>query len=94
MRGINDDGTVAIVASIVVAPDATADDGLAQDLRSYVKEELGGLARLGAVVFAESFPADMSPAHRRQALELLCGYASRAPQTLTAAQIKAAVRDS
>jgi acyl-coenzyme A synthetase/AMP-(fatty) acid ligase len=82
------------VASIVVAPDATADDGLAQDLRSYVKEELGGLARLGAVVFAESFPADMSPAQRRQALELLCGYASRAPQTLTAAQIRAAVRDS
>jgi acetyl-CoA synthetase len=94
VRGINDDGTVAIVASIVVAPDATADDGLAQDLRSYVKEELGGLARLGAVVFAESFPADMSPAHRRQALELLCGYASRAPQTLTAAQIRATVRDS
>ncbi|MDQ1515605.1 MAG: hypothetical protein QOE80_1435 [Actinomycetota bacterium] len=37
----------------------------------------------------------MDSGHRRtRALELLCGYASGAPRTLTAAQISAAVLDS
>jgi acetyl-CoA synthetase len=90
VQGIDEDGTVAIVACIVVAPEATADAVLAHDLRSYVKEELGGLARVRAVVFAESFPSELSPEERRRALELLCGYVSRAPRTLSVAQLSAA----
>jgi acetyl-CoA synthetase len=90
VRGLDDDGSAAIVACVVPAPEATGDDMLAHDLASYVKEELGGLARLRAVVFVESFPPELSIESRRQALELLCGYASRSPRTLTAAQLAAA----
>ena len=90
VRGLDDDGSAAIVACVVPAPEATADDMLAHDLASYVKEELGGLARLRAVVFADSFPSELSIESRRRTLELLCGYASRAPRTLTAAQLCAA----
>jgi acetyl-CoA synthetase len=69
---------------------AVAGDELARELRSYVHDALGGLARPRTVAFVEAFPADLSPEARRRALRLL-GSANPADWfTVTGAQLAAA----
>ncbi|HET9770850.1 MAG TPA: AMP-binding protein [Acidimicrobiia bacterium] len=82
----------ALCACVVLDAEAKgeAGDDLARELRSYVHDTLGGLARPRTVAFVDAFPADLPPDRRRRALRLL-GSANPADWfTVTAAQLAAA----
>jgi acetyl-CoA synthetase len=82
----------ALCACVVLDTEAKgeAGDELARELRTYVHDALGGLARPRTVAFVDGFPADLAPEARRRALRLL-GSANPADWfTVTAAQLAAA----
>ena len=62
----------ALCACVVLDPKAEPGDELARELRGYVADALGGLARPRTVAFVERFPADIPGEARRRALRLLC----------------------
>jgi len=80
----------ALCACVVLDPKAEAGHPLAEELRSYVHDALGGLARPRTVAFVEAFPAHLAPGARRRALRLLCTANPAAWFTVTAAQLAAA----
>ena len=80
----------SIAACVVLDEKAQPGDELARELRAYVHETLGGLARPRAVAFIESFPDDLTPEARRRALRLLCAANPAESFTVTAAQLAAA----
>jgi acetyl-CoA synthetase len=80
----------ALCACVVLDKKAEAGDELARELRSYVHDALGGLARPRTVAFVEGFPAELAPEVRRRALRLLCTANPAEWFTVTAAQLAAA----
>jgi acetyl-CoA synthetase len=80
----------ALCACVVLDPKADAGDALARELRGYVHDALGGLARPHAVAFVEAFPPELSPDARRRALRLLCTANPAEWFTVTSAQLAAA----
>jgi acetyl-CoA synthetase len=80
----------ALCACVVL--DAKADPGepLARELRGYVHDAVGGLARPRTVVFVEKFPAEVPPGVRRRALRLLCTVNPAEWFVVTAGQLTAA----
>ncbi|MGH9011448.1 MAG: AMP-binding enzyme, partial [Acidimicrobiia bacterium] len=80
----------ALCACVVLDPKAEAGDALARELRSYVHDALGGLARPQSVAFVEAFPPELSPDARRRALRLLCTANPAEWFTVTTAQLAAA----
>jgi acyl-coenzyme A synthetase/AMP-(fatty) acid ligase len=74
----------------VLDPKAEPGDELARELRSYVHDALGGLARPRTVAFVEGFPAELPAQVRRRALRLLCSANPAEWFTVTAAQLAAA----
>ena len=80
----------ALCACVVLDPKAEAGNALAGELRSYVHDALGGLARPHAVAFVEAFPPELSVEGRRRALRLLCTANPAEWFTVTAAQLAAA----
>jgi acetyl-CoA synthetase len=80
----------ALCACVVLDRKAEAGDELARELRGYVHDLLGGLARPRTVAFVEDFPADLPPETRRRALRLLCTANPSEWFTVTAAQLAAA----
>jgi len=80
----------ALCACVVLDPKAEAGDPLARELRGYVHDSLGGLARPRTVAFVESFPAQLAPEVRRRALRLLCTANPAEWFTVTATQLAAA----
>ncbi len=75
---------------MVLDKKAEAGDELARELRSYVHDALGGLARPRTVAFVEGFPAELAPEVRRRALRLLCTANPAEWFAVTAAQLAAA----
>ena len=67
-----------------------AGEGLARELRSYVHDALGGLARPRTVAFVEAFPDELPPEVRRRALRLLCTANPAEWFTVTVSQLAAA----
>lgn len=82
----------ALCACVVLDAEAKgeAGDELARELRSYVHDALGGLARPRTVTFVDAFPADLPPEARRRALRLLTSANPADWFTVTAAQLVAA----
>jgi acetyl-CoA synthetase len=80
----------ALCACVVLDPKAEAGDGLAGELRGYVHDALGGLARPRTVAFVDGFPAELPAEARRRALRLLCTASPADWFTVTAAQLAAA----
>ena len=80
----------ALCACVVLDQKAEAGNALAGELRNYVHDALGGLARPHTVAFVEAFPADLSPEARRRALRLVCTANPAEWFTVTAAQLAAA----
>jgi len=80
----------ALCACVVLDPKAEAGDELARELRGYVHDALGGLARPRTVAFVAGFPADLPVEVRRRALRLLCTANPAEWFTVTAAQLAAA----
>jgi acetyl-CoA synthetase len=80
----------ALCACVVLDPKAEAGEPLARELRTFVHDALGGLARPRTVAFVEGFPADLPPEVRRRALRLLCTANPADWFTVTAAQLAAA----
>ncbi|HVW31783.1 MAG TPA: AMP-binding protein [Acidimicrobiia bacterium] len=81
---------VALCACVVLDDKAEAGEDLARELRGYVHDALGGLARPRTVAFVEGFPAPLGPDARRRALRLLCTANPADWFTVTAAQLTAA----
>ena len=69
---------------------AEAGEALARELRGFVHDAVGGLARPRTVAFVEGFPADLPAKARRRALRLLCTANPADWFTVTAAQLAAA----
>jgi acetyl-CoA synthetase len=82
----------ALCACVVLDADAKgeAGDELARELRNYVHDALGGLARPRTVAFVDAFPADLPPDGRRRALRLLNSANPADWFTVTSAQLAAA----
>jgi acetyl-CoA synthetase len=80
----------ALCACVVLDPKAEAGDLLARELRSFVHDAVGGLARPRTVAFVEAFPDDLAVEVRRRALRLLCTANPAEWLTITAAQLRAA----
>ena len=80
----------ALCACVVLDSKAEAGDELARELRTYVHDALGGLARPRTVAFVEDFPAALAGETRRRALRLLCTANPADWFTVTAAQLAAA----
>jgi acetyl-CoA synthetase len=80
----------ALCACVVPDPKAEAGEALARELRSFVHDAVGGLARPRTVAFVESFPAGLTAEARRRALRLLCTANPGDWFTVTAAQLAAA----
>jgi acetyl-CoA synthetase len=80
----------ALYACVVLDPKAEPAEELARELRSYVHDALGGLARPHSVAFVEAFPGELSPDARRRALRLLCTANRAECFTITTAQLAAA----
>ena len=80
----------ALCACVVLDPKAEPAEELARELRSYVHDALGGLARPQSVAFVEAFPAELRPEARRRALRLLCTANPAECFTVTTAQLAAA----
>jgi acetyl-CoA synthetase len=80
----------ALCAGVVLDPKAEPGELLARELRSFVHDAIGGLARPRTVAFVESFPADLPAEARRRALRLLCTANPAEWFTVTAAQLAAA----
>ena len=80
----------ALCACVVLMEKAEGGDGLARELRGYVHDNLGGLARPRTVAFVERFPAELPVEARRRALRLLCTANRSDWFTVTAAQLTAA----
>ncbi|HEV7864865.1 MAG TPA: AMP-binding protein [Acidimicrobiia bacterium] len=81
----------ALCACVVLDRKREGDEELARELRSYVHDALGGLARPRTVAFVEDFPAELPAEVRRRALRLLCTANPAGSFTVTAAQLAAAV---
>jgi acetyl-CoA synthetase len=80
----------ALCACVVVDSKGEAGEELARELRGFVHDVLGGLARPRTVAFVEEFPPTLTPEARRRALRLLCT-ANRADWfTVTGPQLAAA----
>lgn len=84
----------ALCACVVLDPKAEAGEGLARELRGFVHDALGGLARPRSVAIVEAFPADLPAEIRRRALRLLCTANQAEWFTVTAAQLAAAATAS
>jgi acetyl-CoA synthetase len=80
----------ALCACVVLDPKAEAGEALARELRGYVHDTLGGLARPRTVAFLEAFPPELTAEVRRRALRLLCTANPAEWFTVTAAQLAAA----
>ena len=80
----------ALCACVVLGEKAEAGELLARELRGYVHDALGGLARPRTVTFVDEFPAGMPAVVRRRALRLLCTANPADWFTVTAAQLAAA----
>ncbi|HEY4409534.1 MAG TPA: AMP-binding protein [Acidimicrobiia bacterium] len=80
----------ALCACVVLDGKAEAGDDLARELRGYVADALGGLARPRTVAFVEQFPPDLPGEARRRALRLLCTANPTDWITISAAQLAAA----
>jgi acyl-coenzyme A synthetase/AMP-(fatty) acid ligase len=80
----------ALAACVVLDDKAEAGDELARELRGYVSDALGGLARPRTVAFAEGWPEGMAADARRRALRLLCTANPAEWFTVTTAQLAAA----
>jgi acetyl-CoA synthetase len=80
----------ALCACVVLDQKAEAGELLARELRSFVHDAVGGLARPSTVAFVEGFPADLPAETRRRALRLLCTANPADWFTVTAAQLAAA----
>ncbi|HEV8626522.1 MAG TPA: AMP-binding protein [Acidimicrobiia bacterium] len=80
----------ALCACMVLDPKAEPGEGLAREVRNYVHDALGGLARPHTVAFVEAFPPGLAPEVRRRALRLLCTANPAEWFTVTAAQLAAA----
>jgi acetyl-CoA synthetase len=80
----------ALSACVVLDPKAEAGEGLARELRGYVHDTLGGLARPRTVAFVEAFPPELTAEVRRRALRLLCTANPAEWFTVTTAQLAAA----
>jgi acetyl-CoA synthetase len=80
----------ALCACVVLDEKAEAGESLARELRSFVHDAVGGLARPSTVAFVEGFPADLPAETRRRALRLLCTANPADWFTVTAAQLAAA----
>ena len=80
----------ALCACVVLMEKAEGGDALARELRGYVHDSLGGLARPRTVAFVEAFPAELPSDGRRRALRLLCTADRGDWFTVTAAQLAAA----
>ncbi|HEV3363038.1 MAG TPA: AMP-binding protein [Acidimicrobiia bacterium] len=78
------------LCACVVLEKAEVGEPLARELRSYVHDALGGLARPRTVAFVEAFPPELTPEVRRRALRLLCAANPAEWFTVTAAQLAAA----
>jgi acyl-coenzyme A synthetase/AMP-(fatty) acid ligase len=75
---------------MVLDPKAEPGEGLAREVRNYVHDALGGLARPRTVAFVEANPGELTPEVRRRALRLLCTANPAEWFTVTAAQLAAA----
>jgi acetyl-CoA synthetase len=80
----------ALCASVVLDPKAEPGEALARELRGYVHDALGGLARPRTVAFVEAFPPELPLEVRRRALRLLCAANPAEWFTVTAPQLAAA----
>src|SRR5581483_3685519 len=80
----------ALCACVVLDDKAEAGEDLARELRSYVADALGGLARPRTVAFVESWPPGLAAEARRRALRLLCTAHAADWITVGAAQLAAA----
>ncbi|HEV7534112.1 MAG TPA: AMP-binding protein, partial [Acidimicrobiia bacterium] len=80
----------ALCACVVLDPKAEAGEELARELRGYVADAVGGLARPRTVAFVERFPARLPAEARRRALRLLCTANPSDWISLSAAQLAAA----
>jgi acyl-coenzyme A synthetase/AMP-(fatty) acid ligase len=80
----------ALCACVVLGEKAEAGEPLARELRGYVHDALGGLARPRTVAFVDEFPAGMPAEVRRRALRLLCTANPADWFTVTAPQLGAA----
>jgi acetyl-CoA synthetase len=83
-------GGLGLAACVVVTPEVLAGEDLARDLRTGVKDALGGLAQPRAVLFVEAFPPDLPEAARRRALRLLAAAATCEATVVTVEQLRAA----
>jgi acetyl-CoA synthetase len=77
-------------ACVVLDDKAEAGEELARELRGYVHDALGGLARPRTVAFVDGFPPGTPAEVRRRALRLLCTANPADWFTVTAAQMAAA----
>jgi acetyl-CoA synthetase len=75
----------ALSACVVLGVGEGAGEPLASDLRTHVRERLGGLAQPRTIAFVETLPEDVPPDLRRHALRLLCA-ADRSPTLLISAE--------
>ena len=80
----------ALCACVVLDPKAEPGDDLARELRSYVHDALGGLARPRTVAFVDQWSAGLPADARRRALRLLCTANPAEWFTVTGAQLSAA----
>ena len=80
----------ALCACVALDPKAEPGEALARELRGFVHDALGGLARPRTVAFVEAFPGELPPDARRRALRLLCTANAAEWFTVTAAQLAAA----
>jgi acetyl-CoA synthetase len=80
----------ALCACVVLDEKAEAGELLARELRSFVHDAVGGLARPSTVAFVEEFPAELPAEARRRALRLLCTANPADWFTVTAGQLAAA----
>ena len=80
----------ALCACVVLDKKGEAGDELARELRIYVHDALGGLARPRTVAFLDAWPAGLGPEARRRALRLLCTANPSDWFTITAGQLAAA----
>ena len=80
----------ALCACVVLDAKAEPGDELARELRSYVHDAVGGLARPRTVAFVDGFPPELAPDARRRALRLLCTANPAEWFTVTAPQLAAA----
>jgi len=81
----------ALCACVVLDPKAEPGEPLARELRSFVHDAVGGLARPRTVAFVDSFPPELPAGVRQRALRLLCSANPADWFTVTATQLAAAV---